>query len=519
MTLTTTQTAVAHLGDGSTTAFAVPFAFFGGEELEVVERDLVSGAESVKAAITDYAVSGGDGAGGSVLAVAPPPAGVAWHIRRRTAPTQQTDYVENDAFAAASHERALDRLAAGLQEVGADLRRAALLPRTAEAIDVSLPEPIAGRALRWNDSGSDLCNASLDLEAAIVEVTMKADEAVAAAAAADGSSDAAGAAADSAAGSAAAAAASAAVAGLEADKAVASAAEAASFAAAALLGTSASNVAVGTGSRTFVTQEGKAWGLGMRLRAASADGLKCLEGAVTAYAAGSLTLAVDYAKDGGSHADWYIGPAGARGAQGASGTGSGDMVAAQNLADVADPSAALANIGGVPAARNLATAGGLAGGGSLAADRTLQIADDGVTLAKLAHGSGGAYLGYAAGGAPEEKPAPALTKAFESGEIACTSGLRTAAHGLGGRPLLSALVLRCKTADAGYGIGDEIDFNGTIRDEQAGTATNHYNGTWGADATHCFVNYRGSLYVRNKSSGALGTIDNARWRFVFRAFA
>ena len=147
------------------------------------------------------------------------------------------------------------------------------------------------------------------------------------------------------------------------------------------------------------------------------------------------------------------------------------------------------------------------------------IADDGATLAKLAHGTANRYLGFDGASAPAEKLAPVFTRQFESAEIACTAGPHAAPHGLGLRPLLLTLRLRCKTADWGYAVGDEIDVNGAIRDEQSGTAVNQYNGTYGADRAHCFVNYTGQLYVRHKAGTGFGTIDNARWRFVFRAFA
>jgi microcystin-dependent protein len=53
------------------------------------------------------------------------------------------------------------------------------------------------------------------------------------------------------------------------------------------------------------------------------------------------------------------GPAGPQGPQGASGAGSGDMLAAQNLADVSDPAEALENLGGQPADATLTALSGL----------------------------------------------------------------------------------------------------------------------------------------------------------------
>lgn len=89
--------------------------------------------------------------------------------------------------------------------------------------------------------------------------------------------------------------------------------------AAALAGTSVTNLAIGTGAAVFVTQAGKAWTLGQRLRAASDDGLKFMEGPVTAYAGTSLTVAVDFFFGAGQHADWNIGLIGAVGQTGGPG--------------------------------------------------------------------------------------------------------------------------------------------------------------------------------------------------------
>lgn len=101
---------------------------------------------------------------------------------------------------------------------------------------------------------------------------------------------------------------------------------------ASIKGTSLTSVAIGTGAKTFTTQSGKSWSLGQRLRAASDDGLKVIEGPVTAYSGTTLTIRADFSAGAGSHADWNIFLAGERGANGA---GSGDLLAANNGSDFA----------------------------------------------------------------------------------------------------------------------------------------------------------------------------------------
>jgi len=101
---------------------------------------------------------------------------------------------------------------------------------------------------------------------------------------------------------------------------------------ASLKGTSLTSVAVGTGAKAFTTQSGKSWSLGQRLRAASDDGSKVIEGPVTSYSGTTLTITADFTAGAGSHADWNISLAGERGASGA---GTGDMLGANNGTDFA----------------------------------------------------------------------------------------------------------------------------------------------------------------------------------------
>ena len=66
-----------------------------------------------------------------------------------------------------------------------------------------------------------------------------------------------------------------------------------------------------------------------------------MEGQVTAYDGGNLTINVDRTVGSGTFANWNINLAGDPGA------GNGDMLAANNLSDVGNKEVALANLRGV----------------------------------------------------------------------------------------------------------------------------------------------------------------------------
>lgn len=86
-----------------------------------------------------------------------------------------------------------------------------------------------------------------------------------------------------------------------------------------LSGTSTSNVEIGTGSKNFATQDGKLWVLGQRLRATSPAGDKVMEGPLTAYSPGSITLNVDLTVGSGFQSEWNITYTGERGQAGVDG--------------------------------------------------------------------------------------------------------------------------------------------------------------------------------------------------------
>ncbi len=89
----------------------------------------------------------------------------------------------------------------------------------------------------------------------------------------------------------------------------------------AFLGTSTSVIDLDTGgaSGALVVPAGKAWGAATRIRFASDDGTKVVEGPVTSYVGTALEFTKEFRKGAGTHNDWNISVAGERGDAGIQG--------------------------------------------------------------------------------------------------------------------------------------------------------------------------------------------------------
>lgn len=169
MTVSTTLSRVIYSPGGSVTEFAVPFPFFDADDLVVTERVIATGAESTKVLNTDYAVSGGAGASGTVTAASPPPATVQWVIRRVTPKTQEIDYVENDPFPAATHEEGLDRAAMRIMDMQEQLDRAPKFSISDPAASIGdYPNSVtrAGKVFVFDTAGKPSVTALADLDPA-----------------------------------------------------------------------------------------------------------------------------------------------------------------------------------------------------------------------------------------------------------------------------------------------------------------------------------------------------------------
>jgi hypothetical protein len=157
MTVSSTDSKTIYAGNGSTASFAIPFMFMRDEDIELVLS--TAQGERTQTPGTDYALTGaGDSTGGLCTMTVPPAPGEVLVIRRNPSMVQEVDYVENDAFPAATHEAALDKLTMICQALAERLDRTITFRISSAVTGVSLPDPEPGRGLAWNAAGDDLAN-------------------------------------------------------------------------------------------------------------------------------------------------------------------------------------------------------------------------------------------------------------------------------------------------------------------------------------------------------------------------
>jgi len=167
MTVSSIESKALYAGNGSTASFAIPFMFLRDDDIELVLS--TARGEHPLIISTDYTLSGaGDHTGGQCTLAVPPGQGEVLVIRRNPVMVQEVDYVENDAFPAATHEAALDKLTMICQALAERLDRTITFRVSSAVTGVSLPEPEPGRALAWNDTGTNLANKDVTAQGAVL---------------------------------------------------------------------------------------------------------------------------------------------------------------------------------------------------------------------------------------------------------------------------------------------------------------------------------------------------------------
>lgn len=120
-THTDTTVREVKLGNGSTTVFNLAMEFFEDADLVINLVVIATGVKTLQVITTDYTLTGGNGASGTVTMIVAPPATDNLVIERKQPGTQAIDYEPNSPIPAETIEEGLDRsamLANQAKEVG-----------------------------------------------------------------------------------------------------------------------------------------------------------------------------------------------------------------------------------------------------------------------------------------------------------------------------------------------------------------------------------------------------------------
>lgn len=150
-------------GDGSTTAFAIPFAMIQDDssEVKVYTRDNSTDPATVtlKTENTDYTLTGAtsiDTFHTTVTFSVAPASGIKVILIRQLTLTQPLDATANGSFRLVDHEEIYDRLAALIQQLDEKSKRGLHFNITSPTSNIELPEPVADQVIGWNAAGTAL---------------------------------------------------------------------------------------------------------------------------------------------------------------------------------------------------------------------------------------------------------------------------------------------------------------------------------------------------------------------------
>jgi hypothetical protein len=171
MRIRKTWTRPQYATNGVTTAFTIHFPFFNDTDVNAIFVD-ASGNATVLALNADFTVSGGGGAGGSLVATLAPANGGTLTVFRQIPFTQEDDYVEDDPLPADTLEGGFDRAVMRDQQLKDAQDRALTFPVTIDTgVSAVLPLPAADRVLGWNTTADALENKNLPAGTAVYAST------------------------------------------------------------------------------------------------------------------------------------------------------------------------------------------------------------------------------------------------------------------------------------------------------------------------------------------------------------
>lgn len=145
---------IQYVADGTLTTYEFPFVIFSDTDIQVYLNDILQDTGT-------YTVSGIKNAnGGSITFSTPPQIGTTITITRDLSIERTTDFQEGGALRADTLNDEFDYQTACLQQVADSINRSMILPpyATDTNVDLTLPTPSAGKAIVWNNDGTNLEN-------------------------------------------------------------------------------------------------------------------------------------------------------------------------------------------------------------------------------------------------------------------------------------------------------------------------------------------------------------------------
>lgn len=179
---------------GTQTDFDFDFGYLNNSDIQVYLPDVGGNADDSNKQTegSDYDLTTTDkSAGGTVAFESAPPATKEVFIMREVPLTQTVPFKPNTNFPEKLIETGLDKLTMGLQQLDERVGRAITFPPNSDTTGVSIPEPEANKALRWDADGKNLINSTYDIDTAAVDAVASAAASAASAAESAGSATAA----------------------------------------------------------------------------------------------------------------------------------------------------------------------------------------------------------------------------------------------------------------------------------------------------------------------------------------